>query len=79
MARLCRLKSWRGCRARIFRNIKRFGTVGYSDLAERVIYLTREGKFREKRIGRMTMPELDYWIRHVDGYIRELNKRLSSQ
>lgn len=25
---------------------------------------------------KMTLPELDYWIRRVDGYIRELNRRL---
>jgi|GEM_PF-4685365 len=25
---------------------------------------------------RMTLAELDYWIRKVDGYIRDLNKRL---
>lgn len=26
---------------------------------------------------RMTLSELDYWIRRVDGYIRELNRRLN--
>ncbi len=24
----------------------------------------------------MTLAELDYWVRKVDGYIRELNKRI---
>lgn len=25
----------------------------------------------------MTLAELDYWVRRVDGYIRELNRRIS--
>ncbi len=28
---------------------------------------------------RMTLAELDYWVRKVDGYIRELNRRVSEE
>ncbi len=26
---------------------------------------------------KMTLAELDYWVRRVDGYIREMNDRLN--
>lgn len=44
-----------------------------------MIYLVREGKFREERVMRMTLPELDYWIGKVNGYIEELNRRLTEE
>lgn len=28
---------------------------------------------------RMTLPELAYWVKRVDGYIRELNRRVKEE
>lgn len=44
-----------------------------------MIYLVREGKFREERVTGMTLPELNYWIGKVSGYIEELNRRLKER